>query len=98
MDRNHQPRYDEKKRSRANISAVLRSIVAFYLAYLGVTIAQNSGGPDTPMEAWVGWVICALFCVVAIAFGMYTLRRYQSDLKAAEIAESADEEGDDPSV
>lgn len=98
MNRNEQPRYDEKKRSKANISAVLRSIVAFYLAYLGVTIAQNSGGPDTTMEAWMGWVICAVFCAAAIAFGMYALKRYQSDLKAAEIADSSDEERNDSSV
>lgn len=96
MNRNPQPRYDEKKRSKANISAVLRSIVAFYLAYLGVTIAQNSGGPDTTMEPWMGWGICAVFCAAAIAFGVYTLRRYQADLKAAELAEPADEERDDP--
>ena len=98
MDNKHQPRYDERKRSKANISAVLRSIVAFYLAYLGWTIAQNSGGPDTTMEAWMGWTICAVFCAVAIAFGMYTLKRYQHDLKAAELDEPADEEKDDRSV
>ena len=96
MDKQHQPRYDERKRSKANISAVLRSIVAFYLAYLGWTIAGNSGGPDTTMEPWMGWGICAVFCAVAIAFGVYTLRRYQADLKAAELPESADEERDDP--
>ena len=95
MDRNNPPRYDERKRSRASITAVLRSIVAFYLAYLGWNVAQNSGGPNTSMETWQGWLICAVFSIVAVAFKAYTLRRYQINLKAAEIE---DDEGEDPSV
>lgn len=94
MNRENQPRYDERKRSKANISAVLRSIVAFYLGYLGWTIAQNAGGPETTMEGWMGWLICAVFAAVGVAFEVYTLRRYQSDLKAAELSDSG--EGDEP--
>ena len=85
MDRNNQPRYDERKRSKASISAVLRSIVAFYLAYLGWTIAQNSGGADTTMTRPVGWLICAVFTACGIAFGVYTLKSYQRDMKEAQL-------------
>ena len=90
MRRQDQPRYDEKKRSKATISGVLRSIVAFYLAYLGWTIAQNAGGPDTSMSKAVGWAICAVFMAAAIGFGVYTMRRYQADLKAAELPDESD--------
>ena len=93
MNRNDQPCYDERKRSKASISAVLRSIVAFYLGYLGWTIAQNAGGPETTMEGWMGWLICAVFVVVGIAFEVYTLKRYQIDLKAAELPDHG--EGDE---
>ena len=86
MDQRKPPVYDEQKRSRASITAVLRSIVAFYLAYLGFTIAQNSGGPDTTMQPWMGWTVFAVFTAVGIAFGVYTLKRYQIDLKNAEIS------------
>ena len=85
MDRNKQPHYDERKRSKASITAVLRSIVAFYLAYLGWTVAQSSGGPDTTMEPWMGWTFFAVFTAVGIAFGLYTLKCYQRDLKEAQL-------------
>ena len=85
MNNNNQPRYNEQKRSKASITAVLRAIVAFYLAYLGWTIAQNSGGEDTTMLPWMGWSICGVFFVVAICFGVYTMKRYQADLKDAEL-------------
>lgn len=91
MDRNNQPRYDERKRSRASISAVLRSIVAFYLAYLGWTIAGNSGGENTTMTRPVGWLICAAFTLAGIAFGVYTLKCYQRDLKEAQLPEKETE-------
>ena len=90
-----QPRYDPQKRSKATISAVLRSIVAFYLAYLGWTVAQNAGGPDTTMKPWMGWAICAVFMAVAIVFGVYTLKRYQADLKAAELPQEGRQEDKD---
>lgn len=87
-----QPRYDPQKRSKATITAVLRAIVAFYLAYLGWTVAQNAGGPDTSMKPWMGWAIFALFSAVGIAFGVYTMKRYQADLKAAELPDREERE------
>ena len=97
MEKKNPPHYDERKRSKASITAVLRSIVAFYLAYLGWTIAQGSGGPDTTMESWLGWTICAVFTAVGIAFGVYTLRRYQIDLKEAQLGprDSSPETGEE---
>lgn len=85
MDKRPRTRYNEQKRSKANISAVLRSIVAFYLAYLGWTVARNAGGPDTTMKSWMGWAVFGVFSLVAVAFEMYTLKRYQADLKNAEL-------------
>lgn len=85
MNRKVRPQYDAQKRSKANISAVLRFVVAFYLAYLGWTVARGAGGEDTTMQPWVGWLICGVFCLVAIGFAVYTLKRYQADLKAAEL-------------
>ena len=85
MEKKNQPRYDEQKRSKATITAVLRALVAFYLAYLGWTIARNSGGEETTMLPWMGWAICAVFMAVGIGFGVYTMKHYQTDLKAAEL-------------
>ncbi len=96
MEKKNQPRYNEQMRSKATISAVLRAIVAFYLAYLGWTIAQNSGGEDTSMEPWMGWAICAVFFIVGIAFGVYTLKRYQADLKDAELPPEGPAGGSEP--
>ena len=93
MEKNERPRYNEQMRSKASISAVLRSIVAFYLAYLGWTIARGAGGEDTTMQPWVGWLICGVFFAVGIAFGIYALRRYQADLKAAELPGGEDSDG-----
>ena len=93
--RKTQPQYDPQKRSKATISAVLRSIVAFYLAYLGWTVAQNAGGPDTTMKPWMGWAICAVFTAAAIGFGVYTLKCYQAGLKAAELPQEKQEAGDE---
>ncbi len=96
MDRKPQPNYDPQKRSKATITAVLRSIVAFYLAYLGWNVAQNAGGVNTTMKPWMGWTICAVFTLVAIGFEFYALKRYQADLKNAELpGETALEEKDD---
>ena len=95
MERKNAPRYDERKRSRASITAVLRSIVAFYLAYLGWTVAQNSGGPDTTMETWMGWTVFAVFTAVGIAFGVYTMKSYQRDLKAAQLPEGEEGSGNE---
>ena len=93
MEKKTQPQYNQQMRSKASVSAVLRSIVAFYLAYLGWTIARGAGGEDTTMQPWVGWLICGVFCAVGIAFGVYTLRRYQADLKAAELPGGENSDG-----
>ena len=74
--RRTQPQYDPQKRSKATITAMLRAIVAFYLAYLG-------------------WTVCAVFTVVGILFGVYTMRRYQADLKAAELPREEKREDED---
>ena len=93
MERKKQPRYDERKRSKASITAVLRSIVAFYLAYLGWTVAQNSGGPNTTMAPWMGWSVFAVFTAVGIAFGVYAMKSYQRDLKAAQLPDGEEGSG-----
>ena len=47
------------------------------------------------MKPWMGWAICAVFMAVAIVFGVYTLRRYQADLKAAELPQEGRQEDKD---
>ncbi len=81
------PRYDEKKRGKAILSAVLRVVVAVYIIYLGINIAMKSGGPDTSMKPWMGWCFCAFFSVVGILFVLYTVKQYQSAIKDAELPE-----------
>lgn len=88
---NKSKEYNVIRKNRANVSAVLRGAVACYLLYLGVQIAM-SAGKDPSFPAWAAWLLGGFFCVAAVAFGVYTWRRYRADLKAAELTEEEQQE------
>ena len=88
--------YDIQKRARAGTAATFRAVVAGYIAYLGWQIATAGDSSMPPLAARL--IGCA-FIVAAIAFGIYTWKRWRLDLEAARLPEDtqAQEEGENPS-
>ena len=76
--------YDIQKRARAGTAATFRAVVAGYIAYLGWKVATAEGSSMPPLAARL--IGCA-FIVAAIAFGIYTWKRWRLDLKAARLPE-----------
>lgn len=81
--------YDIQKRARAGTAATFRAVVAAYLIYLGWKIATAGDGSMPPLAARL--IGCA-FIVAAIAFGIYTWKRWRLDLEAARLPESGEEQ------
>ena len=86
-------KYDLEKRSKAYKSAGLRMIVAFYICYLAFKI---SSAEDTSMSKTLCWIIGGVFLAAAIAFVIYSRKRFLIDLDAAKIKE--DHAADDEAV
>ncbi|MCR4640240.1 hypothetical protein [Ruminococcus sp.] len=88
--------YDAEKRARAGRGAVLRVLVAVYIAYLAFKIVSAE---DTTMSAAACRVIGAVFIAADIAFIVYTYNLFRKEMKAAEADVEADEaaEGADDS-
>ena len=91
---------DPRKTRISNI-AMLRTLVAGYLFYLGFTILRDvmKGEPGS-LPVWLLWLcgilfmltaLAFLFMLTALAFGWYTWRQYRRQTAALE-AESAQEE------
>lgn len=80
-------KYDLQRKARAGTSAGLRGLVAAYLIYLGWKIASGSLTGNSPIPEWAGVLVGGLFILVAVGFGVYIVRRYLRDLKAAELPE-----------
>ena len=76
--------YDIQKRARAGTAATFRAVVAGYIAYLGWKIATAEGGS---MPLLAARLIGCAFIVAAIAFGIYTWKRWRLDLEAARLPE-----------
>ena len=85
MPSGNRPSYDVQKRNKAHTAASLRGVVTLYLIYLGWKIVSGSLGADTSMPLWVGVLLGGLFVAAAVVFGVYTIKRYRADRKAAII-------------
>lgn len=83
-------KYDLQRKARAGTSAGLRGLVAVYLIYLGWKVASGSLSGNSPIPEWAGLLLGGLFILVAVGFGVYIVRRYRRDLKAAELPEEQD--------
>ena len=81
-------KYDAEKRLKAGKAAVLRIVVAVYIAYLAFKIAAAK---DTSMSLAASRIIGAVFFAAAAAFAVYAVRRYMSEIKAAKICDEAPE-------
>ncbi len=75
-------------RGKAATSAVLRAVVACYIAYLGVKIVQNEEGS---MQQTTARLIGGGFILAAVAFGIYILIRLRQDLQTARAVPSETE-------
>ena len=86
-------KFDMEKRSRAYKSCGLRMIVALYICYLAFKI---SSAEDTSMSKTLCWIIGGVFMVAAVAFIIYSRKRFLVDLDAAKIKD--DNTADDETV
>ncbi len=81
-------KYDTEKLSKAGKGAVLRVVVAVYIAYLAFKIVSAD---NTSMSVTVSRIIGALFLAADIAFIIYTYNQFHKEMKAAVLANEATE-------
>lgn len=87
--------YNIKRKNQAETRALLRGLVAAYLLYLAWNLVSIDGeDPSFPPAA--GIIAGVLFAAGAVAFGIYTWKRYQADRRDAELTpeELAGTDGD----
>ena len=77
--------YDSAKRTRATNTAVLRAIVAAYLAYLGFDLLRDWIRGTSTLSPAFAWTVGLGFIAAAIAFGFYTWKRWKQELEAAAL-------------
>lgn len=70
--------YDSQKRAKAGTSAVLRVVVAAYVAFLGVRLIKGA-------ESILFTVIGIVFILSAVGICFYTYRRWRIDSDASRI-------------
>ena len=75
--------YDSAKRTRATNTAVLRAIVAAYLAYLGFDLLRDWIRGTSTLSPALAWTVGLGFIAAAIAFGFYTWKLWKRELEAA---------------
>ena len=80
-----------QKQNKAGVSAVLRGVVAAYLAYLGYMIITNR---DTDMKPLTASLTGGILIAAAAAFCVYTVIRFRADARAAAGSAPADENPD----
>lgn len=89
--------YDIQLRAKAGTAATFRGAVALYIIYLGWTILRGYFDGSSPLPVWVSWTAGIGFITAALAFGVYTLKRYRSDLEAAKLPPAEKQEDEDES-
>lgn len=80
--------YDAEKRARAGRGAVLRVLVAVYIAYLAFKIFFAE---DTTMSVTLCRIIGIVFIAADIAFIVYSYNLFHREMKDAVITEEAPE-------
>ena len=69
----------------------LRLAVAAYLAYLGFDILRGHLSGASTLSPLLSWLCGIGFMAAALAFGVYSWRRYRRELAAAEARASSPE-------
>lgn len=80
--------YNVQRRSRAGTTASLRAVAAGYLIWLGWTLLRDMLNGSSTLPVWLSWTASIGFAAIGAAFGWYTWKRYQADMKAAELPET----------
>ena len=80
--------YDAAKRTRANNLAVLRALVAAYLAWLGFSLIRDCVRGASTLSPAFAWTVGLVFIAAALAFGFYIRRQWKRELAAARLPKS----------
>lgn len=83
-------KYNIVRKNQADLHGLLRALVSLYLLYLSYhLLITGRDDPSFPPSARIAAGI--LFAVCAVAFGIYSFRRYQADRRKAELTDEEKE-------
>lgn len=82
-----------RMRAKANNIAVLRTVVAGYLTYLGGSLVWDRLQGESTLAPAMAWGLGLLFVAAGLGFGLYTWKRWQADAKVAEKAAAEAQDG-----
>ena len=77
--------YDTAKRTKANNLAVLRAVVAAYLAWLGFSLIRDCLRGASTLSPAFAWTAGLVFIAAALAFAFYIWRQWKRELSAAKL-------------
>ena len=86
--------YDAAKRTRANNLAVLRALVAAYLAWLGFSLIRDCVRGASTLSPAFAWTVGLVFIAAALAFAFYIWRQWKRELAAARLPKPESNEAD----
>ena len=86
--------YDAAKRTRANNLAVLRALVAAYLAWLGFSLIRDCLRGASTLSPAFAWTVGLVFIAAALAFAFYIWRQWKRELAAARLPKPEAEESE----
>ena len=86
--------YDAAKRTRANNLAVLRAVVAGYLAWLGFSLIRDFLRGTSTLSPAFAWTAGLVFIAAALAFAFYIWRQWKRELAAARLPKPEANEAD----
>ena len=86
--------YDAAKRTRANNLAVLRALVAAYLAWLGFSLIRDCLRGASTLSPAFAWTVGLVFIAAALAFAFYIRRQWKRELAAARLPKPEANEAD----
>ena len=82
--------YDMAKRTKASNFAVLRALVAAYLAWLGFSLIRDHLRGTSTLPPILVWAAGLGFIIAALAFGLYTWKLWRWELEAAKLPAADD--------
>ena len=86
--------YDMAKRTKAQNFAVLRTVVAAYLAWLGFSLIRDCVRGASTLSPAFAWTVGLVFIAAALAFAFYIWRQWKRELAAARLLKPEANEAD----